>query len=140
MLQRLSRLRGLLSGAPSRSWNCSSEAPFTYLGFSDSASICSLLTWRTVSRSFATGAFQPTASAVQATRNSRLQELLAIYKQLSKFRLSFLVMTTATAGFIAGEVFKTRDQEPQPPLSCAAKIIFYKTQSIEMYVVKVRPP
>eukprot|EP00884_Botryococcus_braunii_P009065 jgi/Botrbrau1/1815/Bobra.146_1s0013.1 len=102
MLRSLSRLQGPRCGPLSRWWNCSSNAEFTCQGFNNSANLFSLLAWRTASRGFVTGAFQPSASTMQASGTVRLKDLPAIYKQLSKFRLSFLVMTTATAGFIAG--------------------------------------
>lgn len=64
--------------------------------------VIALTAWRTASKGSCPAGFATVARALPSTATSRLQELAGLYKQLSKFRLSLLVMTTATAGFVAG--------------------------------------
>jgi hypothetical protein len=116
MLRSLRRLQGPRCGPLSRWWNCSRNAEFACQGFNNSANLSSVLAWRTASRGLVTGAFQPSPSTIQATGTVRLKDLPAIYKQLSKFRLSFLVMTTATAGFIAGESLQVPSNTATKPV------------------------
>jgi hypothetical protein len=54
-------------------------------------------------RQMASDSSLASTSYAPAVGLGRLRELGGIYKQLSKFRLSCLVVTTASAGFVAGK-------------------------------------
>lgn len=68
--------------------------------------------------SLATAASARTAETASSSGRVSFSELTQLYKQLSKFRLSALVVSTAAAGYIAGQ--------PDPSLHLQVVSSFHK--------------